>query len=105
MEWVHYKKCDFTGRDYPYVSLWGLAETRESGETAKRMSGFWRITPKGRSFIQGGLRISSHVVVYNNEVVEFSDTTTTIREALGKKFNYAELMSGGSFAEGYYVET
>jgi hypothetical protein len=90
-EWVHYKECDFTGRDYPYVSLWGLAETRGSGETAKRMSGFWRLTPKGRSFVQGGLRISSHIKLYNNTVGAY-EGSTSIQEALGSKFDYAELM-------------
>ena len=97
LEWVHYRKCNFTGRDYPYVSLWGLAETNCSDETTKRMSGFWRLTPNGRLFVQGRIRVPSHCYLYNNEALHFSDTWTTIREALGKKFNYAELM-------GWHVE-
>ena len=43
-------------------------------------------------FVSGKMSVKSHVHIYNNIVMGFSDTTITIREALGKKFDYQELM-------------
>ena len=85
------------GGEFAKVYHWGLAEQQENTDSAKRTSGIWRLTETGVDFVQGRIRVPSHCYLYNNKALHFSDTLTTIREALGKKFNYAELM-------GWHVE-
>lgn len=90
--WVNFKDCDFEGRDYPYVALWGLAETRANDDASKKNSGQWRPTQKGLDFVLAGLRVPSHVHVLNNRVVGWSEDTVDVKSALGSAFNYDELM-------------
>lgn len=92
-EWVSFRECEFTSRDYPYVSFWGLAVTRvDANDGTKRASGFWKITQKGLDFLAARLAVPSHVHVYNNKVVGWSDTVTTASQAYGEDFDYSELM-------------
>jgi hypothetical protein len=91
-QWVHYKKCHFTGRDYSYLLIWGLAMTGEDDSGEKRTSGFWKPTQLGLDFVDGEIEVASHVFLFDNEVQGFSPEFVSIREALGNKFNYTELM-------------
>jgi len=93
-EWVHYNECDYVGRDYPWIRLWGLAETSKSEETKKNMSGLWRITNKGRLFIHNEITVPLHVYAYDGEVIRASEEQVSVVESLGDKFNYQELMDG-----------
>ena len=93
-QWVNFRDCDFTSRDYPYLSFWGLAVTRvEAGDDTKRSSGFWQITEKGLDFLAGKISVPSHAHIYNNVVVGWSETTTTPQRAYGEGFNYTELLT------------
>lgn len=79
--------------DFAKLSLFGLIE-RHVGkrEDGSNRNGHFRITDAGMDFVSGKMSVKSHVHIYNNIVMGFSDTTITIREALGKKFDYQELM-------------
>jgi len=63
-EWVHYKDCDYASRDYAGVAYWGLASNRKGAKSA----GYWRPTQRGLDFINGRIRIPSHVTLFNNKV-------------------------------------
>lgn len=91
-DWVRYSECKFTGRDYPYISLWGLAETQPNTDETKKNSGMWRPTQKGIDFAYGRITVPSHVHVYNNQVVGWSDTPVGIRDVLNRPFSYSELV-------------
>lgn len=80
------------------LPFWGLIETKPSDDPAKKHSGVWRPTEKGHAFVAGELAIPRRVVVYNNALERFDGTDATIRAALGKKFNYEELMGAGGAA-------
>lgn len=60
----------------------------------KKASGFWRITDKGKQFADGIIKVQSRILVYNNTFQGFSDKSELIgiKEALGNKFDYSELM-------------
>lgn len=73
---------------------WGLIEVLEANNTAGAPAGSYRPTDKGLQFVHGVISIPSHVHLLNNRAIGFSDKKITIREALGSKFNYDELMSG-----------
>lgn len=83
------------GGDYAKMRFWGLIENRpeDRREDGSSRTGWWRITDLGRDFVLGRMTIVNHAHIYNNEPLRHDGTSMNIRDALGKKFNYAELMS------------
>jgi hypothetical protein len=81
-------------REEGKLAYWGLAEeehvVREDGGRA----GWWRITSLGVQFVLGRVSVQKYALVYNGRVLEHDGPPWTIRDALGKRFNYAELMAG-----------
>jgi hypothetical protein len=86
--------------EHPKVELGGRRKNASppSSERPKRpvkpppRSGLWRITHKGRQFVDGVIRVPSHALVYKRVARGFSEETVSIREALGERFDYDELM-------------
>lgn len=105
LEWL--KVPDFLLRhgipraDEAKLVYWGLLEPfvglRKDGSPR---NGYYRITDLGRQFVEDRVRVPKYVYVYNSEVYGFSDggrypvQMISIIEALGRRFNYIELMSG-----------
>lgn len=83
------------GGYFALMRHWALIEPQPNEDTDKRTSGRWRITPLGVEFVLKRRVIPSHVHLYANRVVGWSDTTMTIGQALGAAFDYAELMGEG----------
>lgn len=102
-------------REYPKARWWGMIEQRaqdkqlaealessavSSGESAQ-IAGFWRLTQRGADFVDGRLMVDSHALVLKNNAMiltpeiraEEGITQISVREALGKKFNFEELMN------------
>lgn len=73
---------------------WGLIEVLPAHNTANAPSGAFRPTDKGLQFVHGAITVPSHVHLLNNQCMGFSDKLVTIQQALGKKFDYEELMAG-----------
>ena len=82
--------------EYAKLRYWGLAEEKPNKDESKKDSGYWRITTKGRNFANNYISIESHLMIYNNKVVAKhpKNKTVSITEALGKRFNYTEMMRG-----------
>ena len=99
-DWVHLTKRlleerkNAVAQEYSKLRFWSLAESYEGADKTKRSSGYWRITDTGVQFVLGQVRVPRKVVVYGNQLVSWSSEATTIKEALGDKFDYDELMSG-----------
>jgi hypothetical protein len=94
--WVHLGKeaPQWVQRSRELAKLvhWNLVEQAVNEDTTKRTSGIWRPRPLGRSFVFGMTTLPKRVYLYNNSVLGFDEETTTIQDALGAKFDYAELM-------------
>lgn len=91
---VHYSKCKFRGRDYPYIAGWELAGTSTANSGQKRTSGFWYPSQKGVDFVKGQITIPSHALYFNQQLVGFSDDQINIRQAFSTPFTYQQLMEG-----------
>lgn len=98
--WVHVKDIPVKGGNaasrgghLAKAVHWGLIEAKPNDDTKKRTSGCWQPTQKGRDFAHGLIAIPKHAHLYNNSVHGFSLETTTIKEALGSRFDYAELLN------------
>lgn len=79
-------------RQLATVEHWGLIESKPNVDESKRCSGIWRITLRGVRFVRGEIGVPKHVYLYNARLRGFSDEWTTVHEALGDAYDYAELM-------------
>jgi hypothetical protein len=85
--------------DTAKARYWGLIEapdeplSRPDGSTRV---GWWRLTDLGAQWVRGEVAVPSYALVYNGQLLELDDSrgTTTVRDALGSRFNYNDLMEG-----------
>lgn len=81
------------GGELARLSLWGLLEEKSEMRDDGGRAGWWRVTERGEAFVQNRCRVPKHVRVYAGQVLGLDNIeTTSVLEALGDKFNYAELM-------------
>lgn len=82
--------------DFSKAKYWGLIIPKDKAiydtDTPSKANGFWQLTQEGVEFVKGKTDITREVHIFDDEVVALSPDTITIREALGNKFNYDELM-------------
>ena len=90
---------------YSFATLqwWRLIEQfprdEDNGDT--KHVGFWRVTELGYEFAKGNLQVPKYVYLYNDTLMDMSNETIFIKDTIGKKFNYDELMSA-TWGEGNY---
>jgi len=81
--------------DWTLLKNWCLIEGCERDpEHGGRTIGAWRITPLGRMFVKNTIKVHKYVVIYNKRFQRLEGEMVDIRECLGSKFNYYELMKG-----------
>lgn len=82
-------------RELPKLVHWGLIEEmpKDPLDTSKRTSGWWRPTSKGRQFAKNTIKVPKRVHLYNNAVQRFDPEEISILDALGTKFDYADLIT------------
>lgn len=79
--------------DLPKLRFWGLIErAADKRDDGSPRNGLYRITYKGKAFVHHGSKVPAKAHIFNNVVDAFSVKTVTIKEALGKRFDYRELM-------------
>jgi len=93
-EWINiFRDLKPSTTMYSIAAFWKLIEPKgDEPENNSKSSGYWRLTEKGRLFVENNLDIPKHAYIYNNQVRGFSAEEISIVKALGKKFDYAELM-------------
>jgi len=77
--------------DASYTQHWGLV-TKANAEADGRKGGFYKPTQRGIDFVLGRIAVPAHAVIYDNRVEEWATNNVSIRDSLGKKFKYEELM-------------
>lgn len=96
-DWIHVPKRApryvLASREFDKLREWGLAIAKPNKDPAKRASGMWLPTPIGVSFVGMTETIPEALMVYNKAVLSSSPKQINIRTALGRKFDYAELMN------------
>lgn len=98
----HYYRGGFIGflqgGDFAKLRYWDLVESRiktideQEADDGNPRSGEYKLTIKGRDFVDGKLKVPSHFFIYNSEVLQFDGKMIDIHAALKKKFNYNEIM-------------
>lgn len=93
-EWVHpIKDLKTINGDYAKLRFWGLVEeSYDRPEEDKKATGYWRITQKGKEFVNNRLTVQEKARIYDNRFFGLIGKEINIKQALGNKFNYSELM-------------
>jgi hypothetical protein len=66
---------------------------KDPADKAKRTSGKWALTDKGTLWVDSLATVQSHVKIYDGRLLGFEGEQITIQDALGKDFDYSELMA------------
>ena len=83
------------GGEYGKLAHFGLAVLQPNpDDSSKKTSGMWKPTWHGVQFVRGSITVPKYIFLYDNNLEGVSSDQITIREALGEKFDYAELMRG-----------
>jgi len=90
--WIDIKDTDARGGDYAKLAHWQLVEQQPNADETKKDSGMWRPTPHGITFVYRRIMVPSHVYLLFNNVIGWEPNHIEITDALGKTFNYSELM-------------
>ncbi len=80
-------------REWSRLKHWSMVELCENDDSKKRTSGLWRLTPKGRAFIAGHIRVPRCIRILNDEIVDSSEETVDINDTWDERFDYGELMN------------
>lgn len=81
--------------DFPKLAHWGLiVEMPAVREDGSSRAGWWCVTEDGRRFALGQTRVPKYARIYDGRLLGLDATeTVSIRDALGDRFDYDELMS------------
>ena len=93
--WIHpIKELRTINGDYAKLRHWGFLEKNtDNSNPNTKASGLWRITKQGEAFIEGTFWVAEKVRLFNNKFYGFEGKGVGIKETLGNKFNYKELMN------------
>ena len=75
-----------TAMDYTYLEKWKFIEVNPD------KSGHWRVTDKGRAFVEDTLVVAAYCLVYAGNVYQWSTDTVNMTEALTTRFKLSEVM-------------
>jgi hypothetical protein len=80
--------------DVALLRHWRLIEPKlgEREDGSPRI-GVFRLTPEGRAFVLGVLKVPRFALLYNQALLGLAGELVSIKDALGDDFNYAELMA------------
>jgi len=88
--WFHLPSVrTWTSRDEAALAYWGLIE--QGGPDTP--VGTWRVTELGELFVREKTRVYKYARIYDGRCLGLQGDLVGIKEALGDKFDYAELMS------------
>ena len=74
-----------TTMDYAYLEKWSLIE--QSGS-----NGYWKITQRGKEFVEDDIDLPEYALVYNGNVYKWADNLVNIETALTEEFDLDEII-------------
>lgn len=79
--------------EFPKLRHWSLIKKNDGlRDDGSSRTNLYRITEPGIRFVLDQVMITKYATIYNDTPLEFWGPQVTIRDCLGKKFNYRELM-------------
>ena len=101
-EYHHINEFQYEGKRrasrWPELRFYGLVVLQsEEQPSSKHASGYWRITEKGRKFVEGKIAVRKYMLFYDKKPRGFEGDYIKIEDTLGEKFDYRELMGDDFF--------
>lgn len=95
-QWHHVRTVlGHDGGDYAKLQHWGLiVESGERRADGSTRAGWWAITAAGEAYVHNQLTVPKYARLYAGRCLNLTGDLVSVRDALGKRFNYAELMAG-----------
>jgi hypothetical protein len=90
--YVHVPSLKTAGHEESKAEYWGLISEEPSRRADGGRPGWWRLAPLGVRFIHGQAYVPQTAHRYDGETVGHSGPAIGIQDALGKRFNWRELM-------------
>lgn len=85
-----FKRCGDASYMLHYSLIENMPENRKDGS---KRNGHYRISGRGILFVEGNMKVNERFLICNNKFEGFEGKEIDITEALGKKFNYTQLMN------------
>ena len=93
LEYIHVPTAvGSRSREEGKLRYWGLVEEELEKRPDGGRAGYWRVTPSGELFVKGLMTVYSHARIYDGRCLGLTGPQVSILDALGDKFDYAELM-------------
>lgn len=89
------------GGDYAKLRFWELIQDMREVRADGGPAGWWQVTELGGKWVRGEVAVPKRALVFNNRRLRYEDEGGwTVEQALGKVFNYREIMNsdGGDWA-------
>lgn len=93
-QFVHTASLPGDTHEISQLSWWGLIEEELIRRPDGGRAGWWRIVPPGVNWVMARTTVPKYARVYDGTCLSLTGEPVTIRDALGTKFNYRELMEG-----------
>lgn len=93
-EWGHLPTIAGDGCEVGKLRYWGLVIEEAEARPDGGRSGWWQLTGNGRAFVKGRLAVPKYARIYDGRCLGLRGEPVTIRDCLGERFNYDELMNG-----------
>lgn len=90
--WIHVSLIGAKSREEGKLAYWGLLEEQIGSGHHGGRAGYWRLTQLGEQFVKGQAFVAKYALVYNGRCLGFEGGAISIQDALGKDFDYNELM-------------
>lgn len=92
-EFVHAPSLPGDTHECSQLVWWGLIEEERILRPDGGRAGWWRLTDAGRAFAEGRATVYKYARIYDSKCLGLVGDQVSIKDALGEKFDYAELMS------------
>lgn len=95
-DWIHLPtQIGARSREEGKLAYWNLVEQHPSPRNDGGKAGWWRVTRRGELFVLDQIRLPKYARVYNGRCLSLDGTETVgIRDCLGTRFHYDDLMAG-----------
>jgi hypothetical protein len=80
------------GGDFGKLSHFNLIEEKPGRREDSGRTGYWRVTPRGKEFLQGKIRIPKYALTYNAKVEDYDDQEMVTINELAPEFRLDDLM-------------
>jgi len=87
------KRRAYTG-DSAKLRYWGLLQENDTRREDGGRAGWWRVTDKGAAFVRDALLVPKYARIYDGRCLGLDGDPVSIRDSLGDKFRYDDLMAG-----------